>query len=56
MVLVKNWEFCDFVIVDKKVRKRCFSIFKKGKTPFQTIKTTSLISQKIEIFPNGLRF
>ena len=34
MVLVKNWEFCDFVIVDKKVTKRCFTIFKKDKTAF----------------------
>ena len=34
--------------------KMCFMIFQKKKTRFQAIKTTSLKSRNIDIFPNGL--
>ena len=35
-------------------RKMSFMIFQNEKTPFQAIKTRSLKSQKIDIFPKGL--
>ena len=37
-------------------RKMCFTIFQKEKTPFQAIKTRSLKSCKIDIFPKGNGF
>ena len=37
-----------------QARKMSFTIFQNKKTPFQTIKTRSSKSQKIDIFPNGL--
>ena len=37
-----------------QVRKLCFMIFYIKKTLFQAIKTRSLKSQKIDIFPKGL--
>ena len=35
-------------------RKMSFTIFQKGKTPFQAIKTRSSKSRKIDVFPKGL--
>ena len=43
--------FCFQAIQD---RKKCFTIFQNEKMPFQIIKTTSLKSGKISIFPKGL--
>ena len=37
-----------------QARKMSFTIFQNEKTPFQTIKTRSSKSRKIEIFPKGL--
>ena len=37
-----------------QTRKKCFTLFQNEKTPFQAIKTKSLKSRKIKIFPKGL--
>ena len=43
--------FPNFFIQAILARKMSFTIFQNKKTPFQAIKTTSLESQKIDIFP-----
>ena len=49
----KNGNFSIFLFSAKSARKRFFTIFLIKKTPFQTIKTSSYKSEKIEIFPTG---
>ena len=43
--------FSTSLIQATQTRKMSFTIFQNKKTPFQAIKTTSLESQKIDIFP-----
>ena len=65
----KNWDFFKRVspwfwskidnffqisMLGKISQKNVFTIFLKEETPFQTVKTKSSKSQKIEIFPKGL--
>ena len=50
----KNGHFSNFFFQAIQARKMCFKIFQNEKTLFQTIKTTSSKSRKIDIFPKGL--
>ena len=50
----KKGPFTNFFFQAIKARKMSFTIFFKEKTPFYPIKTGSLKSQKIDIFPKGL--
>ena len=43
-----------FIFQEIQSRKMSFTIFWKGKTPFQAIKTGSLKGRKIHSFPKGL--
>ena len=54
MVLVQNWSFFQFFFKGILARKLSFTIFQNEKTPFQAIKTRTLKSRKIDIFPKGL--
>ena len=54
MVLVQKWPFFQLFFQAIQARKMSFTIFQNEKTPFQAIKTRSLKSQKIDIFPKGL--
>ena len=54
MVLVQKWSFFQLFFQAMQIRKMSFTIFQKEKTPFQTKKTTSSNSRKIDIFPKGL--
>ena len=54
MVLVQNWPFFHLFFQAIQARKMCFIIFQKDKTLFQGIKTRSLKSRKLDIFPNGV--
>ena len=46
--------FPTFFFQAMQARKMSFMIFQNEKTPFQAIKTRSLKTQTIDIFPNGL--
>ena len=46
--------FPTFIFQEIYARKMSFTIFQNEKTPFQAIKTRSLKSRKIDIFPKGL--
>ena len=46
--------FPTFFFYPLEGRKMSFTIFQNEKTPFQTIKTRSSKTRKINIFPNGL--
>ena len=46
--------FPSFIFQAIQDRKMSFTIFQNEKTPFQTIKTRSLKSRKIDIFPKRL--
>ena len=52
----KNGHFSNFIFWAIKARKVSFTIFQNEKTPFYAMKTESLKSQKIDIFPNGLTY
>ena len=54
MVLVQKWPFFQFIFQAIQARKMSFKIFQIEKTFFQAIKTRSLKSPKIDIFPKGL--
>ena len=54
MVLVQKWPFFKLFFQPIQARKMCFEIFQNEKTPFRAIKTRSLKSPKIDIFPKGL--
>ena len=54
VVLGKNNFFSIFLFQAIQARKICFTIFQNKETLFQAIKTSSLKSRKIEIFPNVL--
>ena len=54
MVLVQKWPFFRLFFQAIQAKKMSFTIFQNKKTPFQAIKTTSLKSSKIDIFPKGL--
>ena len=43
-----------FSFQTKETRKMCFALFQNEITPMQAMKTRSLKSRKIEIFPKGL--
>ena len=53
MVLVKNWQFFSFFILDKMRDENVFQHILERKKVY-TIKSTSRKSQKIGIFPKGL--
>ena len=46
--------FSTFMFWAMQARKRSFTVFQNKKTPFYGIKTESLKSRKIDIFPKGL--
>ena len=50
----KNGHFSNFFFKVLQDRKKSFTIFQNGKTPFQAIKTRSSKSRKIDIFPKGI--
>ena len=50
----KNGNLSNFSFQAIQAREMSFAIFQNEKTPFQPIKTRSLKSRKIDIFPNGL--
>ena len=50
----KNGHFSNFSFQAIQARKMSFTIFQNKKTPLQAIKTKSLKSRKIDIFPKGL--
>ena len=50
----KKGHFPNFVFQAIQARKMSFTILQNKKTPFQTIKTTTSKSRKIDIFPKGL--
>ena len=54
VVLVKNNFFSIFLFQAIQARKICFTIFQNKETLFQAMKTSSLKSRKIEIFPKVL--
>ena len=55
MVLVQKWPFLQlFFLQAIQSRKMSFTIFQNEKTPFQTIKTKSSKSRKMDIFRKGL--
>ena len=55
MLLVQKWPFFKFSIFQViQAIKMSFTIIQSEKTPFQNIKTRSLKSRKIDIFPKGL--
>ena len=55
MVSVQKWPFFQlFFFLAIQARKMSFSIFQNERALFQAIKTTSLKSRKIDIFPKGL--
>ena len=54
VVLVKNNFFSISLIQAIQARKICFTIFQNKETLFQAIKTSSVKSRKIEIFPKVL--
>ena len=55
MVLVQKWPFYQlFFFQEIQARKMSFTLFQNEKTPFQAIKTGSLKSLKIDIFPKGI--
>ena len=49
----KMANFPTFFLQRMQARKMSFTLFQNEKTPFQTIKSTSLKSRKIDIFPKG---
>ena len=53
MVLVQKWPFFKLFFQAIQARKMSFTIFQNEKTPFQAIKTNTLKSRKINIFPKG---
>ena len=53
MVWSKNGHFFKFFFQAIEARKMSFTIFQKEKTPLQAIKTNTLKSRKINIFPKG---
>ena len=50
----KNGHFSNFIFQAIQARKMSFTILQNEKTPLQAIKTRSLKSHKIDIFPKGL--
>ena len=55
MVLFQILHFSTFVLA-QQARKMCFMIFQNEKMPFQSIKTRSSKSPKIDILPKGLDY
>ena len=53
MVLVQKWPFFQLFFQAIQARKKSFTIFQNKKTPFYPIKTKTLESRKIKIFPKG---
>ena len=54
MALVQKRPFFELLFQAIQAKELSFTIFQIEKTPFQPIKTTSLRSRKIYIFPKGL--
>ena len=54
MVLVQNGHISNFFFQAMQARKMSFTIFQNEKTPFQTIKTKTSKSRKLDIFPKRL--
>ena len=55
MVLVQKWPFFQLLFFRKYMPGKCLLRYSRTKkTPFQTMKTRSLKSRKIDFFPKGL--
>ena len=54
MVLVQKWPFFQVFFQAIQARKTSFMILQEEETPFKAIKTRTLKSRKICIFPKGL--
>ena len=54
MVLVQKWKSFQVFFCRIQFRKRSFTVLYNEKTPLQAIKTRSLKSRKIDIFPKSL--